>query len=548
MLDHYLSPRARLSLRAHRNQQAKAQPALKNFNIYQADPVGFSREVLHRDLTPGQVGILEAVRDHKITVVKSANAVGKTYGAASVALWFLRVFEQSKVISAAAPPLENLERLLWGEIDKTLLDHADVFEGARRGYLEIGLGPDWWLTGVAIPTSGTSAQREAKFSGKHAPYLLFIVDEADAVPDEVYRGIESCMSGGHVRLLVLFNPREQSGPVYRMIKSGAHTIELDAFGHPNVISGRDEVPGAVSREITVERIHKWSRPATDGDRINPSDRDWFQVPDYLDGAMVRLDDGTESPALIGSQWRQVTNPALSYMVLARYPGQSETQLISRSWVEAAVQRWLLWRQMHGDNPPENIRPLHGQDVAEFGNDLNVACFRYGGWVAPFESWGGVDTLVTSDRAAERAKERNARESFIDATGLGSGVAPGMRRWWSKNGYPGVATAVKVANSPTVEVEDGKFGLLRDQLWWLCREWLRKDTSAMLPPDERLADELCTPKYHVRNGVIKVTDKDAMRTSLHRSPDYADSLCLTFAPSGSNYLEYMKAMVDNADQS
>ena len=42
------------------------------------------------------------------------------------------------------------------------------------------------------------AVREAKFSGKHAPYLLFILDEGDAIGDEVYRGIESCMSGGRM--------------------------------------------------------------------------------------------------------------------------------------------------------------------------------------------------------------------------------------------------------------------------------------------------------------------------------------------------------------
>lgn len=496
--------------------------------------------MLKRSLTPGQIEILEAVRDHKVVVVQSANAVGKTYGAASVALWFLRVFEKSKVISAAAPPLENLERLLWGEIDRTLVEREDVFKDARHGYLNLEIEPDWWLTGVAIPTSGTPAQREAKFSGKHAPHMLFIVDEADAVPDEVYRGIESCMSGGHVRLLVLFNPREQAGPVYRMIKAGAHLVSLDAFGHPNVISGREEVPGAVSREITVERIDKWSRPAVASDKVNVDDADWFQVPDYLDGERAKLEDGTLAKPLTGNEWRHVTNPALSYMTLARFPGQSETQLIARIWVEAAQQRWLIWRDMHGDNPPDNIRPIHGQDVAEFGNDLNVACFRYGGWVAPFEMWGGVDVIVTGDRAAEIAKQRNVRESNVDGTGVGSGVAPHMMRWWLTHDFSAVANSIKVANSPTVEIPEGRFGILRDQLWWLCREWLRKDPGAMLPSDEHLSDELCAAKYHVHNGLIKVTDKKTMRTALHRSPDRADALCLTFAPSpGANFMEYMK---------
>jgi len=72
-------------------------------------------------------------------------------------------------------------------------------------------------------------------------------------------------------------------------------------------------------------------------------------------------------------------------------------------------------------------------------------------------------------------------------------------------------------------------LLRDQLWWKVREWLRKDAGAMLPPSEGLADELCAVQYRVHRGKIQVSDKDALRKLLGRSPDLADALGLTFAP-------------------
>jgi len=86
----------------------------------------------------------------------------------------------------------------------------------------------------------------------------------------------------------------------------------------------------------------------------------------------------------------------------------------------------------------------------------------------------------------------------------------------------------VAESPTFAVEQGDFAQVRDQLWWMCREWLRKDAGAMLPPDEALIEELLAPTYgHNSKGKIKVTSKDAMRESLRRSSDRADALCLTF---------------------
>lgn len=471
----------------------------------------------------------ESVRDYQVTVALSANAVGKTHVAAGISLWFLRSFQPAKVITAAAPPLENLERLLWGEIEQQLSKAPPAFDGAALGHLHLEMNSEWWLTGRAIPQSGSPAQREARFSGVHSPNLLFIIDEGDAVPEEVYQGIESCMSGGFVRMLIMFNPRAAIGSVYRRIKGGqANVVELDAFSHPNVVTGRDVVPGAVTRGKTVLRLSSWSRPATTGETPTENDPEWFRVPDYLDGEVATREDGTRTPALIGGQWRKVTNPALSYMTLARFPGQAINQLINRSWVEAAQQRWLAWRAQYGEQPPK-AEPVLGLDVAEFGADRNVAALRYGGWVAPLRSWSGVDVLVTADTGATLMVEHEARMGYVDATGIGSGVPPAMRRWWARNGYPGrYATAVKVAASPSRVVTEGEFHTLRDQLWWSVREWLRTDPGAMLPPDEALAEELCAPTYQTRKGKIVVSSKDELRDRLGRSPDRADALCLTFA--------------------
>ncbi len=128
----------------------------------------------------------------------------------------------------------------------------------------------------------------------------------------------------------------------------------------------------------------------------------------------------------------------------------------------------------------------GLDVAELGSDANVACFRYGGFVEKLVSWGGVDMVQTGDRACTEFKSRNVSIAKVDATGIGAGVAPHMNR----NGC--TASPVKVASSPTTTTELGEFYRLRDQLWWACREWLRTDPGAMLPPDEMLAEELSVP--------------------------------------------------------
>jgi hypothetical protein len=89
----------------------------------------------------------------------------------------------------------------------------------------------------------------------------------------------------------------------------------------------------------------------------------------------------------------------------------------------------------------------------------------------------------------------------------------------------------VASSPTYKTEMGAFGLMRDQLWWEVREWLRTDPGAMLPPDEELIEELGIPTYETTAKEIKVMDKPTMKKLLGRSPDRAEALIMTFAPNG-----------------
>ncbi len=181
------------------------------FSQYQADPVGFGEQVLGEGFTDDVKVLMESVRDNPITLAKSANAVGKTHAAARVSVWWYKCFPDSQIFTGAAPPESNLKKLLWGEIGSIVEKHPGLFESDTVTTLHVQKSAQNFLTGVTIPSSGTEAQREAKFSGKHAPYLLFVLDEADAIPDEVFRGIESCMSGGHARLLMLFNRRAVMG-------------------------------------------------------------------------------------------------------------------------------------------------------------------------------------------------------------------------------------------------------------------------------------------------------------------------------------------------
>lgn len=487
--------------------------------------------MLGETYTDDVIQVMESVRDNPVTVARSANAVGKSHAAARICTWFYTVFPDSKVFTAAAPPLENLKQILWGEIMSIANKHAYLFDGHYIKNLSIARqpkSPSSFIVGLTIPTSGTAEEREAKFSGKHAPHMLFVVDEGDAVPDEVYKGIESCMSGGYVRMLVMFNPRRQVGPVYLKEKNKqANVVQLSALRHPNVVQGKDVIPGAVTRNITVRRVHEWTRPFVEGEKALQADI--FEVPDFLAGHEATALDGSKYPPLSDGK-RVIEEPSFHYMVLGRYPTQSVQQLIPEAWINAAVSRWHAFVAQYGETPPPGVQPVMGVDIGEFGTDSNVACLRYGDYVAKLIPWSGVDMDLTAKKSLDLYIRNNVKIAHIDGTGVGAGVAPAMAR--NGRAHDVRAVNVKVSEKPTpyIKTERGEFQHLRDQLWWAVREWLRTDPAAMLPPDGLLIEELKAAEYEKNlKGKIVITDKKEFRSRLHRSPDRADALCLTFNP-------------------
>jgi len=509
-----------IALNSSDGEQLNEHGIPKDLTPYQKDPVGFCERFFGEEYIDDVKALMVSVRDKRYTVARSANAVGKSHGAARLALWFLCCFPRSQVYTAAAPPESNLRNILWGELGELIEKHKDgLLADFKINDLKLThrKHDKWFLAGVTIPAAGSPQKRQAAFSGKHAPHMLFINDEGDGIPDEVYKGIESCISGGDAHLLVMFNPRHESGIVYRMERDGiANVIEMSAFRHPNVITGEDTVPGAVSRETTVRRINEWTRALAPGEA---PDAECFAVPDFLVGAIAqRLSGAPYDPLPAGH--RKVEEPAFWHMVLAMYPPVGEGQLISRSWVRAAFARYEAYTKLNGGKPPK-IAPRMGLDVAELGQDFNAMCLRYGGYVPPIELWNGVDTQVTSERAADIYHARKCAVACVDGTAVGSGVAPAMEKLGCE------AYGVKMHTKPTMEIEEGIFTHMRDQLYWLTRLWLRHDMTAMIAPDDRLEEELICPTYMNIGGKLRVMPKDKMKELLGRSPDRMESLILTF---------------------
>jgi hypothetical protein len=128
-------------------------------------------------------------------------------------------------------------------------------------------------------------------------------------------------------------------------------------------------------------------------------------------------------------------------------------------------------------------------------------------------------MQTVGAIVNEAKIDGPEEICVDTIGLGSGVADRLREM----GFN--VRDVNVAESSAMNPNANK---LRDELWLAVKDWLAT-RAVKVPKDETLRHELAAPRYtFTSSGKVVVESKDSLRRRGMRSPDLADSLCLTFA--------------------
>lgn len=181
--------------------------------------------------------------------VESGNGIGKTKSASGILNWFLDCFKDSTIFTFA-PGGKQAQYALWSEIG------AD-----REGK---GLPGRILETEIKVKKKNFAAHRtvsdghgkgEERIKGKHAANQLFLLDEADGIPNYVYDAVTSMTSGGHSLVVMFANPKSRASMFYRVkVRSYVQTFRVSTLFHPNVVTGCGDVPGAVKRDFVETKI------------------------------------------------------------------------------------------------------------------------------------------------------------------------------------------------------------------------------------------------------------------------------------------------------
>lgn len=440
---------------------------------WKADPVGFAHEVLGIGLWSAQVEILESIRDHRNTTVRSGHKCGKSAALAVAGLWFYASFPRARVVITAVKA-SQIDEVIWKEVRRLHRESKIPIGGTLYDLARSGLRAEddrqiWGIT----------ARDGEGLAGISGPNVLVLSDEASGIPDKFFEVLGSSLagSGGTARKCYISNPTKTTGEFYKSHTTNAHLfnrIHVSSTDTPNA-RGTGMIPGLAGKEWIDEK---------------------------------RAEYGEDSPEF-------------KVRVLGEFVHDREGKIISLDLLAAATEAW--------DEAPEKGDLQIGIDSAGDGvnGDETAIAIRRGGKIVTVIAWrslteDGIVLHALEFLATHRARGiQGIPRIAVDVEGgIGTRVMAKLRV--AVEALPpvdlvGVRSGKKFWGSP-------EFDTIRDGLWGQARAWLLG--GGTIPADVKLTQELNAPVFTGdKNQRYVATDKKTLRKDLGRSPDRADAVCL-----------------------
>ena len=164
----------------------------------------------------------------------------------------------------------------------------------------------------------------------------------------------------------------------------------------------------------------------------------------------------------------------------------------------------------------------GLDIARFGDDKTVFCFRRGRLCGEFKCFENLSNVEVANLATNFIREYHPRRIFMDVGGQGAGVFDILK----DRGFGEIVRGIYFGEKA---LQADRYFNRRAEMWDKIRQWLEEKPQPQLPEDEMLFNELiAVDKKYDSHGRLQLEGKEEIKKKLGRSPDMADALALTFA--------------------
>ena len=479
-------------LRYLRELQKRAAKIKAGVARYYDDPVGFAHDCINwgdgDGLTFYQEEILAALPERKREAVRGPHGLGKSSQAAIAVLWFALTRDAAGVdwkVVTTAGSWHQLSSYTWPEIHKWAgkLRWDKVRDGrpfSRAHELQnINLKLNH---GAAFAAASANA---ALIEGAHADSLMFVFDEAKAIPAPTFDACEGAFSG--------------SG------EGGTEAFAL-ALSTPGQPAGR-------FYDICTRK---------------PGYEDWHPVHVTLEDAITAGRVTAEWADQRARQWGE-QSAIYRNRVAGEFWADDEDSVIPLAWAEAAVARWHAWDEAGRPSSGRDFLPRTvGVDVARTGADRTVYALRCGPVITELRRSVKEDTMVTTGRTKAILDADSSCTAVVDVIGIGAGVVDRLREMGARVLAFNASRASRAVDS----TREFHYVNKRSEAWWTMRQNLDPsgDPDYCLPDDEMLLGDLSAPHWSVTSsGKIQVESKDDIRKRLGRSPDDGDAVVMAYVP-------------------
>lgn len=410
----------------------------------------------------------------KRILIRSANGVGKTTALAALCNWKLATHKDSIVLTTSSS-WRQVRHNLWGEI-RSQATRTGIYGKGKIYQEEIKLDEKHYAIAIS-PREPENAQ------GFHSRSMLIAVDEATGASRDIINALLGTATGDDVQIVMIYNPMSTDSFVYEAERSGDwHLITIGAFEHPNILTGNNVIPGAVTRGSLLSNIKNWSY------EVSPDD------PKSLRIMKTYYRKTAEITKRILGEWAEDSGEGFIPMHLVR-----------RS-LTAQVER--------------GIKSL-GVDVARGGDDETCFAFFDGGVQEKFVTMRTRDTLSVAEKIRQFYDE-GWKVITIDDTGIGGGVTDILRSYGIEPNAIHFAQAAK----GFFKKQKKLLANARAEMYFVLDDELKKG-SIQLTDDHLLHQELTSIglRQNTTSEAYLLESKDDIKARLGRSPDRADATAL-----------------------
>ena len=145
-------------------------------------------------------------------------------------------------------------------------------------------------------------------------------------------------------------------------------------------------------------------------------------------------------------------------------------------VQSGISKLIMPKEVRAAFEPKiyaSDSPLIiGLDIARFGDDATVFCFRRGRWCQKFEVLKKYDTVSIADYCQRIIKDFAPARIFLDAGGIGGGVFDVLMA----RGYRGLVRAI---NFGSKAILDDRYVNRRAEMWDNAKAWLNQELPVQL---------------------------------------------------------------------